>query len=105
MIQFGLFLPATFLFLRFPFRKGIAYGKVRMKHQCGVEAIALTILEAFDKRGTSFGHQLNDLLIGQYLASLVAKQGEVTIDIGTFGDLIKEQDAAFSALGTSTLFP
>ena len=68
MIQFGLFLPATFLFLRFPVRKGIAYGKVRMKHQCGVEALALTILEAFDKRGTTFSHQLNDLLIGQYLA-------------------------------------
>ena len=101
----GLSLPAAFFSLRFPVREGIAYGKIGIKHQCGIEAPALTVSEAFDKRGAACGHQPDNLFVGQYLASLVAEQGESAIDIGAFGDLVEEQDAALLTFGTGALLP
>jgi DNA topoisomerase III len=101
----GLSLPAAFFSLRFPVREGIAYGKIGIKHQCGIEAPALTVPEAFDKRGAACGHQPDNQFVGQHLASLVAEQGESAIDIGAFGDLVEEQDAALLAFGTGALLP
>ena len=101
----GLSLPAAFFSLRFPVREGIAYGKIGIKHQCGIEAPALTVPEAFDKRGAACGHQPDNLFVGQHLASLVAEQGESAIDIGAFGDLVEEQDAALLTFGTGALLP
>ena len=62
-------------------------------------------MDYFDRANNAFMKAYGRFDVTFDHGSLVAEQGESAIDIGAFGDLVEEQDAALLTFGTGALLP